>query len=51
MSNFKNKLRQITGKIKTNKYYIKYGWILKYLIIFKIIKWIIIIYIIYKKVC
>jgi hypothetical protein len=43
------KFIKIKEKIKNNKYYKKYGWILKYLLFFKIIKWIIIIYIIYKK--
>ena len=43
------KLKAALIKIKKNKYYIKYGWVLKYLIIFKIIKWLVIAYIVYQK--
>jgi hypothetical protein len=49
MKKLKIKIIKIQEKIKSNKYYKKYGWLLKYLIIFKIIKWIILIYIIIKK--
>lgn len=49
MSIIKDNINTKISLIKNHKIYKKYSWVLKYLIIFKIIKWIIIIIIIIIK--